>query len=171
MTEKEKILTALSEWSPVQYGQYRVVAQAAHIDASETRVVFNGYCGAIMDFARIQECFTETFNETIPIIINVKIICSIEEAVQLNESQLPGTIVYCAIPENLYAAVKDLIPENAGVLHVSNISDIASVTCKRVGKARVLNEETQKWLLYSIAVCNQKIFLKKIQDLQKELPF
>lgn len=212
MKEMDLILTALSEWSPAHYGGFRVNPDAPVIDANNVTVIFNGHKGQILDFARVQECFTvETAvkacslsdgqadscpaiqhggrfqpdrcsrpcehskykirSETETILVSVKIIRDEHDMEKAIRTPLPGRILYYAMPETVCKKAENRIPRGVGILEIEGLPDSATISCRREAEPRALNQETQKWLLYSIAQKNQAQLLDQIKTMQKELPF
>lgn len=195
---------ALHYWNPTSYGGYRVDSFRQGFDALEVPVECGTVKSGLVDFVRVQECFTsetksgscklasltagntsvqqmakeagchkdtsdlkfckEPCSErwchfhktnhtyTIDTIITcVEIKISVSDFHSDHGHNFVGHCNYYAMPTELYKKVKDEIPDGVGVLLYYDGENTCGIRKKVECKPRQLSEETQKWLIMSVA--------------------
>ncbi len=200
------IEAALHAWHPTGYGGYRVDSFRRGFDALEVPVECGSVKSGLVDFVRVQECFTseakfgtcqlasliETdtdasirqkakaancvkdvsspefcgehcserwchFHKTNhlytldTVITCVEIKISVSDFHSAHGHNFVGNCNYYAMPTELYKKVKGEIPEDIGVLLYYDGESTCGIRKTRECKPRILTEETQKWLIMSVA--------------------
>lgn len=173
----QKIESALKVWHPTSYGGYRVDSFRQGFDALEVPVECGSIKSGLVDFVRVQECFTsetkcgtcklsmyrdEDRDLVMPSVRQYKtkhtytldtVITCVEIKVSVSDfhsdhgHNFVGHCNYYAMPLALYKKVKDEIPDGIGVLLYYNGENTCGIRKKIECKPRQLSEKTQKWLI------------------------
>lgn len=133
------IVAALHAWHPTSYGGYRADSFRQGFDALEVPVECGSVKSGLVDFVRVQECFTA----------EIKI--SVSDFHSAHGHNFVGHCNYYAMPTELYKKVKGEIPEDIGVLLYYDGESTCGIRKAKECKPQILSESTQKWLILSVA--------------------